>query len=305
MVWQGQGTRHQAIAVPGVSLAEGDVLVSVELATVCPLDAATVRGEREASVPLVLGHEQVGRIVALGDGAESSDGRRLFVGMRVVWSRTIGCGTCEQCTAGVTSRCRNLREYGADRLRRGWELSGGFATHVLVRAGTTVLVVPEIIPAAALAPASCATAQAAAEVEELLGARDVDGESVVVMGADLVGLTVAAMLADEGARVLIVEADRRRAARARSFGASAVAPDLAGVADLGGAPPVAIVALDRTARTEPRHLVTAVAFLSNAWYRYPFAELVGDRIPLARVDEALELAATSGVLRIGIEPTLR
>jgi D-arabinose 1-dehydrogenase-like Zn-dependent alcohol dehydrogenase len=47
------------MAVPGVTLGSGDVLVEVELATVCGSDVHTVLGHRDAATPLVLGHEQV------------------------------------------------------------------------------------------------------------------------------------------------------------------------------------------------------------------------------------------------------
>lgn len=352
MVWQGVGSRHEAIAVPGVSLAPGDVLVSVELATVCPSDAATVVGGRPASAPLVLGHEQVGRVVAIGDGATTFDGARLIVGMRVVWSRTIPCGECARCHAGESPRCTSMREYGADRLRRGWELGGGFATHVLVRSGTLIVPVPEIVPAAVLAPASCATAFATAAVERISRDVDIDGEVVAVWGAGLVGLTVAAMLADEGARVLIADASARARARGKHFGAVGAGVSIgaalhsldvdrdesagsgiervpvAGV-DVGGTWPddLARVAADglvvriaddgesmigsstgrsprveRIERPEPRHLPAAVDFLASAWFRYPFADLVGERFPLERVDAALAAAATEELLRVAVEP---
>jgi threonine dehydrogenase-like Zn-dependent dehydrogenase len=377
MVWQGPGTSHAAIAVPGVTLGPGDALVAVELATICPDDAATVLGVTGASVPLVLGHEQVGRVVAVGPDATTSGGTRLVVGMRIVWSRRIGCGDCDSCRIGVTADCAAPREYGADRLRRGWELSGGFASHVLVRAGTTILTVPEVVPATVLAPLSCATALAAAAVEHITQVVDVDGETVVVSGADLAGLTVTAMLADEGAHAVVVESDATRRSRALDFGAHGVA---AGLDDLerlirsGRVPgagsrgaghrldgPVAVVGSGALAseswsgssvwhslavvvrlaespppaagypegsvsngagapsspwpdgtpvitlrRTEPRHLVTAVDFASNAWFRYPFGELVAARFPLERLDDALQAAAgEASALRIAVDPAVR
>ncbi|WP_166404696.1 alcohol dehydrogenase catalytic domain-containing protein [Labedella endophytica] len=390
MVWQGPGAAHATIAVPGVSLGEGDVLVAVELATICPSDAAAVLTGVGVTAPLVLGHEQVGRIVAVGLDATTSDGTRLVVGMRVVWSRRIGCGECASCSRGATSDCRNAREYGVDRLRRGWELSGGFASHVLVRAGTTILTVPEVVPAAVLAPLSCATALAAAAVEHIGSVVEVDGQTVIVAGADLVGLTVAAMLADEGAHAVVVEPDATRRSRALDFGAHGVAAGpseverllragRASVASGHGtasplARPIAVVgsgtpggslvdavwvadtsAPDREQgdesapesmvdvravvnlrevpdpasgrkrdasrdegaispswpidaqvvtlqRTDPRHLVAAVDFASNAWFRYPFADLVSDRYPLERLDDALSDALSGSALRIGIEP---
>ncbi|WP_166408823.1 alcohol dehydrogenase catalytic domain-containing protein [Labedella phragmitis] len=335
MVWQGPGSPHAAIAVPGVSLGSGDVLVAVEFATVCPVDAATVRGDGTANVPLVLGHEQVGRVAAIGDGAETADGARLIVGMRVVWSRRIGCGECDACRAGSPSGCATAREYGSDRLRRGWELSGGFATHVLVRAGTAIITVPEIVPAAVLAPVPCATALAAAALEIVAEATEVDGESVVVVGAGLVGLTIAAMLADEGARVVMVEADAVRRSRAVKFGAVSAVCDLtaaaadgrviAAVVDTDGgqeaARPHAAVrshdavvistgaatggAITIVDRPDPRHLAAAVGFISNAWYRFPFERLVAERYPLERLDVALRAASDTPAVRVGIETASR
>src|SRR5206468_4245671 len=66
MVWIGVGHPHETIAVPGVSLADGDVLVAVEMSTICGSDVHTVQGRRTAPVPLVLGHESVGRVIATG-----------------------------------------------------------------------------------------------------------------------------------------------------------------------------------------------------------------------------------------------
>ncbi|WCM55408.1 MULTISPECIES: alcohol dehydrogenase catalytic domain-containing protein [Microbacterium] len=58
------GDRHETIAVPGVALAPDDVLVAVELSTICGSDVHTALGRRPASLPVVLGHESVGRVVA-------------------------------------------------------------------------------------------------------------------------------------------------------------------------------------------------------------------------------------------------
>ena len=85
MVWMQPGQKHEAIAVPCVTLAPGDALVEVELAAICGSDVHTTLGHRSAPVPLVLGHEQVGRIVAMGEGAVASTGAPLVLGQRVVW----------------------------------------------------------------------------------------------------------------------------------------------------------------------------------------------------------------------------
>ncbi|MGH1550551.1 zinc-binding dehydrogenase [Leifsonia poae] len=229
MVWPGEGHTHEAVAVPGVRLAPGDVLVEVELATVCGSDLHTVQGRRQAQAPLVLGHEQVGRVVALGrGGAKTTDGRRVTLGERVVWSVAVPCGRCVRCRRGLPQNCLNLQKYGHERMRRGWELSGGFATHTHILEGTPLVRVPDDIPAEVLAPASCSTASVAAALEAASQIVPLDGALVLVAGAGMLGLTATAMATDAGARVVVSEpvAERREAAKA--FGAVAVADPSAG-----------------------------------------------------------------------------
>jgi putative phosphonate catabolism associated alcohol dehydrogenase len=301
----------------------------------------------------------VGSIVAVGrGGARATDGRRLSVGDRVVWSVTVPCGRCVRCRRGLGQKCLTLQKYGHERMRRGWELSGSFATHVHVLAGTAIVPVPVSLPAAILAPASCTTATVAAVLEAAEATVPLLGEVVVIAGAGMVGLTASAMAKDAGARVVVSEPDPLRRERALSFGADAVADPavpgtgaggivsairhvggrsatarialefsgapsavrtLLGVVDVGGvvvlagtvAPgpqvsidPEAIVRGMITVRGvhnyAPRHLEAAVGYLASAAERYPFAEQVSEIFPLDRIDEALTIAATGVVTRVGL-----
>ncbi|MDQ4215660.1 alcohol dehydrogenase catalytic domain-containing protein [Microbacterium sp. ASV81] len=234
MAWLGAGMPHQALAVPGVALAPKDVLVAVEMSTICGSDIHTVQGRRHAPTPLVLGHESVGRIIAIGDdGAGAVDGSELHVGDRVVWSVTVSCGDCDRCRAGLTQKCRTLAKYGHARIEPRWELTGGFAGHVHLRGGTAIVRVPEALPAAALAPVSCATATAWAAVVRAAALRGrllsqptaLAGERVVVFGAGLVGLTAAAIAASHGATAVVADPNQGRRAFAARFGLTAVDPD--------------------------------------------------------------------------------
>jgi len=224
MVWPGDGHAHEAVAVPGVRLAPGDVLVEVELATVCGSDIHTVLGQRTAQAPLVLGHEQVGRVVALGrGGAKTTDGHRVTLGERVVWSVAVPCGRCARCRRGLPQKCLNLQKYGHERMRRGWELSGGFATHTHILDGTPLVRVPDDIPAEVLAPASCSTASVAAALEAASAIVPLDGALVLIAGAGMLGLTATAMATDAGARVVVSDPLPGRREAALAFGATAVA----------------------------------------------------------------------------------
>ncbi|MFZ4895585.1 zinc-binding dehydrogenase [Plantibacter sp. Mn2098] len=354
MVWQGVGLPHQAMAVPGVTLGAGDVLVEVELATVCGSDVHTVLGHRNATTPLVFGHEQVGRVVVVGGPVTAVDGTVLVAGMRVVWSVIVSCGSCDRCVAGLEQKCRRLAKYGHDRVHRGWELSGGFATHVEVLEGTPIVIVGETPPAEVFAPASCATATAIAALDAAVEstARPLAGQAVFVTGAGMLGLTVAAIAADAGARVVVCDPDPGRRALSLQFGAIAavdsadaisaaklaaevdgfpIAIEMSGAGSaveaaigslgVGGAAilvgsvfpgvPLTIDA-EQIVRNllqvrgvhnyRAEHLSRAVDFLTGAWRRHPFAELVGATFPLADVDAALDLAASGAHPRVALRP---
>ena len=129
-------------------LNPGEVLVRIRLATVCGSDLHTLAGRRAAPGRCILGHEAVGEIVALGAGREA-----LRVGDRVTWSLCDSCGTCVPCTEhGLQQKCKHLFKYGHAALDAGGAWAGCFASHILLRAGTAVVVVPQEITDAAAAP---------------------------------------------------------------------------------------------------------------------------------------------------------
>lgn len=339
-VWLGVGQKHETVAVPGVALGRGDVLVAVELSTVCSSDVHTVQGHRSAPTPLVLGHESVARVISVGaDGVMTADGTELRIGDRVVWSVTVSCGSCDRCIAGFTQKCRSLAKYGHERIGPRWELTGGFATHVHLRAGTAIVRVPEALPAAILAPASCATATAWAAVARAAAGRSLEGLRVLVYGAGLVGLSAAAIAADQGAQVTIVDPLAARRTFAERFGATAkraatepadivieasghAVADAIAAADTGGT----VVLVGSVFPTDPvpfdaegvvRRLITltgvhnytgndlvdAVAFLAGRGRAYPFAEVVGVVHQMNDVDAALAAASTPGApLRVALSP---
>ncbi|MGM7671546.1 alcohol dehydrogenase catalytic domain-containing protein [Microbacterium sp. A93] len=340
MVWIGVGQEHETVAVPGVALGRGDVLVAIELSTVCGSDVHTVQGHRSAPAPLVLGHESVGRVIALGeDGAIAADDSALRIGDRVVWSVTVSCGTCDRCAGGFTQKCRTLAKYGHERIGPRWELTGGFASHAHLRAGTTIVRVPEALPASILAPASCATATAWAAVARGAAGRSLEGTRVLIYGAGLVGLSAVAIAADAGAEVTVVDPSASRRTFAERFGgvgaAAATGPadivieasghavsDAIAAADIGGtvvlvgsvfpADPVPLdaesivrrlVSVTGVHNYTASDLAAAVGFLGGRGRAYPFSEVVGAVHTLDDVDAALAAASAPGApLRVALNP---
>ncbi|MGO2750430.1 MAG: zinc-binding dehydrogenase [Pseudoclavibacter sp.] len=222
MVWLGVGKPLEAVAVPDVLLGQGEVLVALEFATICGSDVHTMLGHRQSPTPGVLGHEYVGRVIAIGaGGAHTINGEPLAPGARVVWSVMASCGDCDRCARGLTQKCRTLLKYGHERLTTRWELSGGFATHMHLRPGTDIVAVDETTPAAALAPVTCGTATAVAALRAALHMVDIDAPAVLVSGAGLIGLTVAALARDRGCTVIVADPDGARRDLAERFGAHA------------------------------------------------------------------------------------
>lgn len=225
LAFRGTGLPFEQIAVPDVVLHHGEALVAIELATICGSDLHTIDGARHADTPLVLGHEQVGRVVALGPGRapRTVDGRAVTVGMRVVWGVAVDCGRCRYCRLGLPQKCATLRKYGHERMQRGWELSGGFASHAHLLARTPIVAVADDLPATVLAPASCATATVMAALAAAEGIRRLAGSVVAISGCGMLGLTAIAAAAARGATVIASDPDPDRRADARAFGAAAVA----------------------------------------------------------------------------------
>lgn len=224
-VFRGPEEGFEHIAVPDVHLHPGDLLVQIDLATVCGSDRHTVSGARTEATPLVLGHEQVGRIVALGPGPapRTVDDHPLAIGDRVVWGVAVACRTCRRCTRGMPQKCETLRKYGHARMERGWELSGGLATHVHVRGGSDIVRVPDDVPDELAAPSSCATATVMAALAAAEAVRSLTGELVVVTGCGMLGLTAIAAARARGAIVVGVDPAPAARALARQFGAAATA----------------------------------------------------------------------------------
>ncbi|MGE2716735.1 zinc-binding dehydrogenase [Mycolicibacterium litorale] len=339
-VWRG-GADISLCPVSVPALGAGDVLVRVRLATVCGSDRHTVSGRRTQPCPSILGHETVGEIVAIGPGgARSVDGRSMRIGQRVVWSVTLGCGTCDRCRGGVTAKCRTVRKAGHEALDSDWGLSGGYAQHVLLPRGLAIAVVDDELPDKIAAPAACATATVAAVVER---AGTLAGRRVAVVGAGMLGLGAVAAAATAGASsVTAIDPSAERRTLAGRFGATDVMAsvdadrthdvllefsgassalqeglrtlDIQGVAVLAGAvapdTPIAVdpemvvrrqLSVLGVHNYEPRHLTAALSFLTHTRDRYPWSELVADPEPLEHVDRLL-LAPSGPAPRYSIAP---
>ena len=115
--------RELTLADPG----PGEAIVEVLACGLCHTDLGFASGAvpTRHPLPLVLGHEVVGTVVAAGDDVAALGGRRVIV------PAVLPCGTCEFCRAGRGNACPNQKMPGND-------VHGGFATHMLVPAAPLV-----------------------------------------------------------------------------------------------------------------------------------------------------------------------
>jgi alcohol dehydrogenase, propanol-preferring len=133
--------RERPVPRPG----PGEVLVEVKACGVCRTDLHVVDGELpDPKLPIVPGHEIVGRVAAIGEGVSG-----LGLGARVGISWLgFTCGVCPYCRSGRENLC--------DRpLFTGYTRDGGYATHAVGDA-RYCFALPEGVEDAAIAPWLCA-----------------------------------------------------------------------------------------------------------------------------------------------------
>ncbi|MBE0530653.1 MAG: zinc-dependent alcohol dehydrogenase family protein [Rhodospirillales bacterium] len=101
--------------------AAGHILVRVAACGVCRTDLHVVDGElTDPKLPLIPGHEIIGRVAALGLGVERfAEGQRVGI----PWLG-FSCGTCRYCREGRENLCRAARY-------TGYQLDGGYADYVV------------------------------------------------------------------------------------------------------------------------------------------------------------------------------
>jgi alcohol dehydrogenase, propanol-preferring len=125
--------------------ATGQVLVEVEACAICRTDLHIADGELEhPALPLVLGHQAVGKVVSVGEGVT---GRAIGDRVGVPWLGWAD-GSCRYCTSGRENLCPGARFTGYDR-------DGGYAERLVADARFCLAITNAFGPLEA-APLLCA-----------------------------------------------------------------------------------------------------------------------------------------------------
>ncbi len=190
-----------------------NVLILVEACGVCHRDLLD-RGGRFPflQLPITPGHEAVGRVVAVGEGATD-----FRVGDRVATMHRDSCGECTSCLAGQSSLCQ------AAAFVFGILADGGYAS-ALVSPESALYRVPDEIGAPEAAVLHCTLGTAYRDLVTL--GHMVSGERVLITGANGgVGVAAVQIASRLGAEVVAVVRSSAHAPFVRELGASSVLVD--------------------------------------------------------------------------------
>ncbi len=194
--------------LPPFELGADDVVVEVAGCGVCHTDIGfAYEGiPTRHALPLVLGHEISGRVVAAGERAVGWKGRAVIV------PAVIPCGRCPACKAGRVTICRAQFMPGNDG-------HGGFATHVQVPA-CDLCPVPEQLPAGvSMAMLSVVADAVTTPFEAIRRSGLAAGDVAVFVGVGGIGGFGAQIAAAWGAAVVAIDVDRSRLELAAQHGA--------------------------------------------------------------------------------------
>lgn len=201
----GEPLQRREFAVPAP--AAGEVVVAVAGCGLCHTDLGFLSGavKTRQALPLVLGHEISGTVVAAGEGVTG------LLGRQVVVPAVLPCGECELCQAGRDNICQRQRMPGND-------FDGGFASHLTVPA-RFLCPLPAALGGIPLAEMSVVADAITTPYQSVLRSGLAAGELAIVVGVGGVGLYLVQHARNAGAHVVALDIDPARLAAAAAQGA--------------------------------------------------------------------------------------
>ncbi|MBK8207050.1 MAG: 6-hydroxycyclohex-1-ene-1-carbonyl-CoA dehydrogenase [Planctomycetes bacterium] len=185
-----------------------EVVVRVAGCGLCHTDVGFYYGDvaPRAPLPLVLGHEIAGTVVAAGSRHEA------LIGQRVVVPSVVPCGECERCRAGAENTC-------ARQFMPGNDGHGGFADHVKVP-GAGLALLPDDLAGYQLHELSVIADAVTTPYQAVLRSGLKQGDVAIVVGVGGIGTYAVQLAAARGARVVALDIDDAKLQRIRALGAA-------------------------------------------------------------------------------------
>jgi alcohol dehydrogenase, propanol-preferring len=192
------------VEVPIPEPAPGHVLVKMEACGICHSDLFIAGMEKPPLLPLVLGHEGIGRVEKIGPGVNS-----VSLGDRVgITFLASSCGACEWCRSGRERFCPR-------QTNSGYTVQGVLAGYASICAQHLVRV-PDTLAAAVAAPLCCAGWTAYHAVRE---AGLQPGNTLAIFGMGGLGHLAVQYARHAQLRVVAVDVSEEKLALAREVGA--------------------------------------------------------------------------------------
>ncbi len=207
----------EEVVIP--DLKKGEILIRNEYTTLCRSDLNTYCGKRQEKTPTILGHEIVGRIVAISNDDSLTDarGEQLQCSDRVSWAIYASDPEDELSKIGIPQKASDLFKYGHERITENSHLHGGLAEFTILRKNTPIVKIDEKLPLPVAAIINCAVATVAGAIR-LAG--EVQGKNVLVSGAGMLGMIACAMSKTKGAKKLAaMDINPERLEIAQEYGA--------------------------------------------------------------------------------------
>ena len=194
-------------------------LVAVEMAGVCGSDVKYYHGRIELPLPIILGHEILGRVAKLGPKAASIHG--LKEGDRIILKGALGCGRCADCRRGAARFCKKRTSYGGrTSCLNPPHLFGGFADYIYLAPDVLATKVSDSLPAEAAVLIGAVMANGFQWAIRQGGVKM--GDYVLIQGPGQQGLACTFAARQAGAARIFVSGigrDAKRLALAERFGA--------------------------------------------------------------------------------------
>jgi len=210
---------------PVPAVGDNDILVKVEGCGVCGTDVHEWKGDPFGLIPVVLGHEGTGEVIALGKNVHcDTAGKPLKVGDKIVTS-VISCGECGICRLhpGNTNLCDNQGVFGLIGHNEKNPLNGWFSTHLLISAkGATYFQVNDLNLKERMLLELATVCVHALNRGQGTGLINF-GSKVLVQGCGPVGLMMVAVLRAAGINhIIAVDGSEKRLEMAQKLGVKTV-----------------------------------------------------------------------------------
>ena len=206
-------TEYKSLSVtdmPVPEIGDDEVLVRVRACGICGSDIHGYDGSTGRRIPpLIMGHEAAGVIERIGAGVAN-----FRAGDRVTFDSTVSCGSCDFCKRGQVNLCDNRMVLGVSC--GDYRRHGAFAEYVSVPE-RILYRLPDSLPferAAMIEAVSIAVHGVGRHVPQA-------DDTVVVVGAGMIGVLVIQVLREKGCRnIIAVDIDDQKRALAMEMGAA-------------------------------------------------------------------------------------